>query len=49
MALALALFVAGMLYFGRNPSQRVRLIGTIASAAAAIVVGWIAWYAGVLV
>jgi hypothetical protein len=49
MVLALALFVAGMLYFGRNRSRRVRLIGTIASAALAIAVGWIAWYTGVQV
>jgi hypothetical protein len=31
---ALALFIAGMLYFGRKPDLPARLIG------------WLAWYAG---
>ena len=42
---ALALFIAGMLYFGRQPNLRTRLIGIAASAVVAGVIGWLAWYA----
>jgi hypothetical protein len=42
---ALALFIAGMLYFSRKPNLRTRLIGVAASALAAGAIGWLAWYA----
>lgn len=46
MLAALGLFLGGARYFGRQPAPLTRIVGTAASIVVAVVLGWLAWYAG---
>jgi hypothetical protein len=45
---AALIFVGGAAYFGRKPFRsRVQVLGLLGTAALTVIVGWLAWYAGV--
>lgn len=47
--LAAAVFVTGMIYFALRTSGRNQVIGMAGTLAATVIIGWIAWYAGIQV
>jgi hypothetical protein len=47
--LAAVVFVTGIVYFARRTSGRGQMVGIAGTLAATVIIGWIAWYAGVQV
>jgi len=46
MVFAAALFIAGVLSFGRKLRGRPRMLGIIGSVVLGVSVGWLSWLAG---
>lgn len=44
---SVAIFIAGVVYFGRKRDGRTRVVGIVATVIVTVLVGWLAWYVGV--
>ncbi len=44
---SVAIFIAGVVYFGRKRDGRTRVVGIVVTVIVSVLVGWLAWYVGV--
>ncbi len=44
---SVAIFIAGVVYFGRQRDGRMRVVGIVVTVIVSVLVGWLAWYVGV--